>query len=825
MKTMIAALILLVPPPGKDVGLEPWASKSQPGDAPKRRVEEISDAKHVYTVAQGGTLDGSNCRSPVGVGMGSWAALEQTWESNRSVRLENTGDTDVVNPWLSNGRNTFRTLSEIASSAVTAGMSDREKAMAMWFQEIRHRYHFDGDNNDLGDPVKVFNIYGYNTCGNDSICVAGLWRKAGLKVAPARLVGHCVTQVYFDNRWHVFDGDMHSMYLLRDCKTVAGEQDLVRDHDLVRRAHTQGILKPDIRGDDEWESSIYVFEGDVRGERYCTDGTSMNMTLRPGEAITWRWGHPTPIKYHGQSKPRHPDTICNGLWEYQPDFTKEAWRKGAALAQAVRTDRGELTSEAGQSGTIVWVLKSPYVFVGGKVEAEGTGAKFSVSWDGKAWEEAGADLDRLFPPAGPARYEYRLRCELDPGARLQKLRIVNDVQMAPLALPGMTVGANEFVYTDQSPGGRKVRVTHDWVERSASRPPDAPASPAFPADGALTKGTEVVFRWAPAKDIDGAAIADYHFELSDRADMRWPLSPHFYKLISRTADQGKAQYTLPQAGLLASDTKYYWHVRAKDAKGVWGPWSKTWSFTPHAPAPPADVSLAFDAAAGKGILKWKPDSSGRKPAKYRVYGSDEKGFSVSDEPYKVTVGISKELPSTFPANFVADVAGTELTVIGRDLALPNANRAFYRVVALDEEGSRSGPSDYAAAPGGFISSKPLTKAKSGVEYRSALAAIRSLGDLRTRVVDGREVMNFWDVERLKFTLTSGPAWLTIDEKTGVLSGTPTAAGKAAVTVSATVEKDARVLDEKALVWGVEKVVSTAPEKVAGGILDFVVEIE
>ena len=57
-------------------------------------------------------------------------------------------------------------------------------------------------------------------------------------------MGHCVTQVYFDGRWNLFDGDMHSMYLLRDNQTVAGEQDLVRDHDLVRRTHTQGILNP-----------------------------------------------------------------------------------------------------------------------------------------------------------------------------------------------------------------------------------------------------------------------------------------------------------------------------------------------------------------------------------------------------------------------------------------------------------------------------------------------------------------------------------------------------------------------------------------------------
>ena len=84
------------------------------------------------------------------------------------------GTADVVNPWLSNGRNNFRNVAEIVSSAVAPGMSDAEKAFALWFQEIQYRHHSPGDNNELGDPVKVFNVYGYNTCGNDSISLATL---------------------------------------------------------------------------------------------------------------------------------------------------------------------------------------------------------------------------------------------------------------------------------------------------------------------------------------------------------------------------------------------------------------------------------------------------------------------------------------------------------------------------------------------------------------------------------------------------------------------------------------------------------------------------
>ena len=228
MHALIVCLDVLGPAPGPDEPLAPWVTNRHPTDAPKRHSEEITAGRHAYIVRQGGTMDGANCRSPLGVGMMDGPAIEQTWESNRAVRLENVGETDILNPWLSNGRNDFRSIDAIVAAAVRPGMTDREKAFALWFQEIRHRYHWEGDNAELGDPVKVFNVYGHNTCGNDSICLAGLWRRAGLRVTPARVVGHCVSQAYFDGRWNLFDGDMHAIYLLRDNQTVAGEQDLVR---------------------------------------------------------------------------------------------------------------------------------------------------------------------------------------------------------------------------------------------------------------------------------------------------------------------------------------------------------------------------------------------------------------------------------------------------------------------------------------------------------------------------------------------------------------------------------------------------------------------
>jgi len=112
----------------------------------------------------------------------------------------------------------------------------------------------------------------------------------------------------------------------------------------------------------------------------------------------------------------------------------------------------------------------------------------------------------------------------------------------------------------------------------------------------------------------------------------------------------------------------------------------------------------------------QPSGDG-KPVKYRIYASDEKGFSVSDEPFNVVVGASREVPRARQANFVTEVSATEIAVIGGEVKLTNANRAFYRVVAVDDHGKRSGPSDFAEAPRPILYSRPVADAKVGSAYR------------------------------------------------------------------------------------------------------------
>ena len=200
-----------------------------------------------------------------------------------------------------------------------------------------------------------------------------------------------------------------------------------------------------------------------------------------------------------------------------------------------------------------------------------------------------------------------------------------------------------------------MRITHQWVERSASKPPAAPPAPVYPPDGGEANGTDIVFQWTAAQDPDGDA--DRRLPVRTVQPRRHAVSAvHGFlqaHLPHRRCDQGKgqgrgqdkiiakAQYTLPQPGLLTPDRQYYWHVRAMDDKGVWGPWSKTWSFTPRGPAYPLDVAVDYDPAKGAGMLRWKANPRAVRPVKYRVYGSDEKGFTIADQRFQSTVGVTQ----------------------------------------------------------------------------------------------------------------------------------------------------------------------------------------
>ncbi len=121
----------------------------------------------------------------------------------------------------------------------------------------------------------------------------------------------------------------------------------------------------------------------------------------------------------------------------------------------------------------------------------------------------------------------------------------------------------------------------------------------------------------------------------------------------------------------------------------------------------------------------------------------------------------------------------------------------------------------------MIYNKPVVAGKVGGEYRYQVSANRSLGDLRMR---SPEIANFWDVEKPQFALEQGPKWLKLDAATGMLTGTPDAPGKFEVTITSTIDRKVRKLDNAKLGWGQEAVVSQSTEHVGSSTQRFVIEV-
>ena len=403
-------------------------------------------------------------------------------------------------------------MDEIVAAAVSPGMSDKEKAIALWFQQISQRFHCWATARILGDPVKVFNVYGHNPCGSDAMMMGGLWGKVGLKTAGVRLVWHAIAQVSYDGGWHVMDGDLDSIFLLRDNETLASDRELARDHDLVKRTHTlrhsSGRQPPpgrELRGDvRERRARSRAIAGSARGHDHEHDAS-------PRRGAGLALGTPEPAQAHvaAISQPTIRTSICNGLWEYRPDFTQDyvEERRGqrSRTSPAARRDSARRRARRARSFGRCTV---PIRFVGGKLEAEGSGAKFAVSAGRQEMGRRGREPRQVLSARRPRRATSTNSAANSPaGPNSSDWRVINDLQMALLALPEMTVGENAFTYTDKSSGERKVRITHEWVERSTSKPPEAPPAAVYPPDGGEAEGTDVVFHWNAPKDPDGDKIA------------------------------------------------------------------------------------------------------------------------------------------------------------------------------------------------------------------------------------------------------------------------------------------------------------------------------
>jgi hypothetical protein len=755
---------------------------------PQVHQELVATNTYTYQIAMSGTVDAENTLAHGR----DWISL---YQPNISLKVENVSQVMVANPKvIVNGKRNWDTVDNILNEILDDTMSNKEKALAIWYFVKEHFYHAlppEDWTEEVHNPVKFLNVYGYGFCGDVAFVTMALWERAGLPSRIWNLVGHTVPGVWYDGEYHMLDPDVDTFYLLPDNETIASVEQVGYDHYLAKRTHHYGrfVNGPlaDLMLTDQNVASLYG-HNDVAFYGLGYPDHTMGFTLRPHESLEWRWDNIG--KYHDLVDDIAPPSFfSNGKMTYEPDLDDNVYREFLDTEQNIHSvaDDGQLPKlhlgGNGESGQITLKVESPYAIVGGTVVGEFYRSSpedminIYVSFDHQAWQKVwSADQGGVFthsegldgyiaPFSTTAKYAYWVKFEFESASSatsvgLNSLRLETDVQMAPLSLPALELGLNTVVYSDETAGPHQVRITHEWQESSPTRPPAPPTAPIYPADGDDVNSTRFTFAWPAAVDPDGDEIMDYQFVLSDRPDIAWPLSSNFDRVMPTPT------FEIPYDGLFNHNKRYYWHVRARDIYGVWSDWSDTWSCTPHGPAAPIDLHFG-----DLYTLSWSPNPSGTVPLYYEIYGSNEKGFTPDDKEHVVLTNFIppyQSVTTLVPSNLIATTSMTSFQVIQAVPEYPNQNSYYYRVVAVDANGVRSAPTLQVEVDEPFIYSVPITSTRVGQQYQYQFGIVHSIGDLDYE--SGHPIPYTSYV--VSYSLPIAPDWMTIDERTGRVMGVP-----------------------------------------------------
>jgi hypothetical protein len=278
-----------------------------------------------------------------------------------------------------------------ARSFITPGMSDEQKAQAVFTTVVKFRHQEQPPNEYLmadghvHDPIKTFNVYGYGQCCCASCNIAALARHAGLKARGWGIINHSVPEVEFSGAWHLMDASLMTYFPKADGtlasvdEITAGTMAWYREHPelkgddarLGRFMRNQGWKQgPEVLArspfyDDNgwlmaathgWYSTMQEYAD--RGKCFLYEygyvqGYEVNIQLRRGERLVRNWSnrglHVNQLEGGGNGvidaktgegqlryTPRYgdlaPGRIGNGTLAYEPPLADGGFRAGALQA-------------------------------------------------------------------------------------------------------------------------------------------------------------------------------------------------------------------------------------------------------------------------------------------------------------------------------------------------------------------------------------------------------------------------------------------------------------------------------------------------------------
>jgi len=309
-------------------------------------------------------------------------------------------------------------------SFIRPGMSDQEKALAVWETVVRFRHQdpppveYLQHDGCVHDAIKTFNVYGYGMCCCASANITALGRAAGLPARGRIIQSHSVPELFWDGAWRMLDASLINYFPKAD-GSLAGVDELIagvsgwlagrpdlKGNDRALRAFMRGggwrkgpeILRRSPFYDENgwlpaathgWYSTMQEYDGSATGfyEYGYSEGYQVNVQLRPGERLTRNWSNRGLHVNQGEGSapgcmdgavgrgdlryaPGHgdlaPGRVGNGTLEWEVPLDAPTLRAAALTMENLRGDRsGVRPVDAARPGVLILRVPSSYVFLGG----------------------------------------------------------------------------------------------------------------------------------------------------------------------------------------------------------------------------------------------------------------------------------------------------------------------------------------------------------------------------------------------------------------------------------------------------------------------------
>ncbi len=376
--------------------------------------------------------------------------------ANRRLVIRNLDTKTTVVPRLAlKGWPDLSSSEGILKSILEPGMDDEQKTLAIWQFLVDWRYHFypaeGGD--EMHDPVKFINVYGYGFCDDSAQNAAALASLAGIRSRIWGLDGHVVAETFFDGRWHMIDPDHETYYRMPEGH-IASVEELAAHPEIIQKTETDPI-----GSDTRSIAGLYTTTHNNRlnEKAKIQQGHRLDPQLGPGDEVVFDLWDQSAFHAVIFAERGRPPGFANGTW-----LKRLQVAPGAAPVH------------------VQW----PYVILGGELRwedgASGGEMRVGISADGKKFEELPGKtvggttvvaLDDWVASRERAVYEYWLRFEQPGGAATKVMELTMKFQFAPRALPQVQAGGAQFEVFLRTPDGsllpedwRGLQVVHEWQE-------------------------------------------------------------------------------------------------------------------------------------------------------------------------------------------------------------------------------------------------------------------------------------------------------------------------------------------------------------------------